>query len=124
MPVARMAISATSNTATGRSQPGSTSERKSACVLDMVEQNVAETKEFRLLSRYELVAGSRQVDVDDVSETAGIGFECEHPIAEIDRLIQVMRHKQRRGAIVFDEAGDFVLQLLAGERVQRTERLV
>src|SRR5438128_2357198 len=81
MPVVRMAISATPSAATGRSQPGSTSERNSACVLDMVEQNVAETKEFRLLSCYELIAGSRQVDVDDFRETAGIRFECEHPIA-------------------------------------------
>src|SRR5882724_5639481 len=124
MPVARMAISATKSAATGRSQPGSTSDRKSACVLDMVDQNVAETKEFRLLSCYELIARSRQIDVDDISKAAGIGLEREHPVAEVDRLIQIMRHKQRRGAAVFDEAGDFVLQLLAGERIQRAERLV
>ena len=85
---------------------------------------MTETKEFWLLSRYELIARSRQPDIDDVRETAGICLQREHPIAEVDRLIQIMRHKQRRGAAVFDEAADFVLQRLAGERIQRAKGLV
>ncbi len=47
-------------------------------------------QETRVLARGELIARARQPDLDDGGDTAGIGGERHHPVAEIDRLFEIV----------------------------------
>src|SRR5437899_9380795 len=90
----------------------------------MVEQYVAKPKEFRMLARLQLIAWPCQSDRDDVGQAARIGFERKHAIAEIDRLIKIMRDEERGRSALADEPRDLVLESLSGECVERAERLI
>src|SRR4051794_20590294 len=124
MPVPRIASSIAVSSASGTSQAGKARNAELMCLLDMIEQHMAEPEEFRMLSRGELIARPLQAHVDDIGQAAGIGFQREHAITEVNGFVEVVRHEQGGRAALLDEAGDLVLQCLAGQRIERTERFV
>ena len=46
-----------------------------------------------------------------------------HPIPQPHRLIDVVRHEQDREATLGDDPFEFGVQMIAGDRVERAERL-
>ena len=94
------------------------------CLLDMIEQNMAEPKEFGMLSCLELISRPPQSDLDHFSKTAWIRLQREDAIAEVDGFIEIMRNEQHRRAGFPGQSGNLILQCLSGQRIECTERLV
>src|SRR6185312_825043 len=79
----------------GRPQP---SGRSRFTLADEVEQLAAQAQELGILAGGELVARPRQLDGEDLGDAAGVGVERDDPVAEIDRLVEVVGDEQRGGA--------------------------
>ena len=85
---------------------------------------MAQAQEFRRLAGGELVARARQVHRFLDADAARMRQQPHHAIAQIDRLLQVVRHEEHGRAGGGDDGEHLILQGLAGHRIQRAERLV
>src|SRR5579872_2378118 len=72
----------------------------------------------------EHVARPRQSHLADVLDGAGRAREDRDPVAERDRLDDVVRHEHDRSPGALPEPEQLVLQDQAGLRIERSERLV
>ncbi len=89
-----------------------------------VEQVMPVGQEARIFPGAELMPRPRQVDLHDVADPAGPAFHGNHPVAEIDRLLQIMGDENHGGAALRRQPRHLVLQVLPGHGVERAERLV
>ncbi len=90
----------------------------------MPEQPVPVFEEPRMLAGGELVARTRQSDVDDLDDAPGVGLERHHAVAEIDRLLEIVGDEQHGLTLDLAKSRDLVLQRLTRHRIERAERLV
>jgi hypothetical protein len=90
----------------------------------MPEQMVPVGEEARVLARLKLVPRTRDAHLDHLGDAPRARGQRDHPVPEVDRLLQVVGDEHRSGLLLGGDARHFVLELLAGERVQRPERLV
>src|SRR5687768_3677864 len=65
-----------------------------------------------------------QVYLDDAFNPTGPGCHDDDAVAHINRLIDVVRYQEHRGAAGFPKAQDFILHPHASESVQSAERFV
>ncbi len=94
----RPAISPTTISATGSARPFHVSAEIMLALgdLDEVEQLAAQPQELRMLARGQLVARPRQIDLHLDADAARMRQQADHAVAEIDRLLQIVRHEQHR----------------------------
>ena len=69
-------------------------------------------------------AGTRQVDVEDLADAAGIGREEDDAVAEADSLADVVRDEHDGLPALREDPLDVAVKLVAGEGVEGGERLV
>src|SRR5260370_5982936 len=70
------------------------------------------------------VARSRQIAGDFLIHAAGMGPHHHDAIGENDRLLDVVRHHDQRRLKIGPELEEMILQVGAGEGIERGERLV
>ena len=93
----------------------------------MPEQHLAdldhELEGPRLLEHLEL-ARTRQPGLDDLEDLAGVGLHHHDAVGEEHRLFDVVRDVEHGAAEGLVDLGQLEVQPLAGELVERGERLV
>src|SRR4051812_35123026 len=120
---ARLPASHSETTASGKASPRNPGFTGRSLVFQQPEKPVPVLEEACVLARLELASGPRNRHGDVLHDAAGVGAEHDHPVAEIDRLLQVMRDEDDRGALPRDQPPELVLQPLSRDRIQRTEGL-
>ena len=70
------------------------------------------------------ITWTREVDIDLAIDSPGRLGHDEDAIAHVDRLINVVRDEQHRGATIFPQAQYFILHAHARESVERAERFI
>ena len=68
--------------------------------------------------------GCGDVDVDDAPDAPRSRLHHHDPVAEVDRLVDVVGDQQHGDALGLPDALQLVLQPRARQRIERAERLV
>ena len=90
---------------------------------DHVARDLLDLHEAWILGRVD-VARAGQVDFHVQSDAAGPIRHNDDPIAEQDCFLYIMGDEKRRAPQVLPQPRQFERKLLAGQRIERTERLV
>ena len=70
------------------------------------------------------MARARQFDVEGEADPAGMRQQTDDAIAEIERLLEIVRDEKGRRTCLGDDLQDLVLQALSCHGIERAERLV
>src|SRR5437763_1590897 len=97
--------------------------RNAHLLLDARADQVLVLDEARLAFDAQL-AWARQVDLDDLLDASGPSGEHGHPVAQVDRLLDVVGDEERSLARPRPDLEQLQLHELAGLGVERGERLV
>src|ERR1700738_4909666 len=87
---------------------------------DEIEQQTA----IVIKAQVEDIARARQVDVDDLLDAARGGTHHDHPIGEVDRLLDIVRDEDHCLLRARDDAVKVLLNFPACVLIERGERLV
>src|ERR1700730_3593567 len=93
-------------------------------VAEVVPDLLIDLAKTRLEADLGDVARPRKIDLVVALDRAGAGGGDEHPVAQGDRLFEVMRHEHHRRRAGRPEHEQLVLHERAGLNIQGAERLI
>ena len=81
-------------------------------------------REARIGSRFAHGARPRQLDPDILDNAAGARGHDDHAVGQEHRLVDAVRHQEDGLPLFFPDPQQFDVEPVAGQRVQRAERLI